>query len=145
MDGRFSLDASEKDILLISYIGYMTKEVKIGKQHSLKIQLTEDTQNIDEVVVIGYGSVKKSDLTGSVSSVKTAELQQTPMTSIDQGLVGRASGVQVIPTSGMPGAVASIRVRGSSSLQGGNEPLYVIDGFPVYSGSGFGNTGVRHR
>lgn len=145
MDGRFSLDASEKDILLISYIGYMTKEVKIGKQHSLKIQLTEDTQNIDEVVVIGYGSVKKSDLTGSVSSVKTAELQQTPMTSIDQGLVGRASGVQVIQTSGMPGAVASIRVRGSSSLQGGNEPLYVIDGFPVYSGSGFGNTGVRHR
>lgn len=129
MDGRFSLDASEKDILLISYIGYMTKEVKIGKQHSLKIQLTEDTQNIDEVVVIGYGSVKKSDLTGSVSSVKTAELQQTPMTSIDQGLVGRASGVQVIQTSGMPGAVASIRVRGSSSLQGGNEPLYVIDGF----------------
>lgn len=123
----------------------MTKEVKIGKQHSLKIQLTEDTQNIDEVVVIGYGSVKKSDLTGSVSSVKTAELQQTPMTSIDQGLVGRASGVQVIQTSGMPGAVASIRVRGSSSLQGGNEPLYVIDGFPVYSGSGFGNTGVRHR
>lgn len=110
-----------------------------------KIQLTEDTQNIDEVVVIGYGSVKKSDLTGSVSSVKTAELQQTPMTSIDQGLVGRASGVQVIQTSGMPGAVASIRVRGSSSLQGGNEPLYVIDGFPVYSGSGFGNTGVRHR
>ena len=121
----------------------MTKEVKIGKQHSLKIQLTEDTQNIDEVVVIGYGSVKKSDLTGSVSSVKTAELQQTPMTSIDQGLVGRASGVQVIQTSGMPGAVASIRVRGSSSLQGGNEPLYVIDGFPVYSGSGFGNTGGK--
>ena len=76
MDGRFSLDASEKDILLISYIGYMTKEVKIGKQHSLKIQLTEDTQNIDEVVVIGYGSVKKSDLTGSVSSVKTAELRK---------------------------------------------------------------------
>ena len=143
MNGHFSLDASEKDILLISYIGYMTKEVKIGKQRSLKIQLTEDTQNIDEVVVIGYGSVKKSDLTGAVSSVKTAELQQTPMTSIDQGLVGRASGVQVIQTSGMPGAVASIRVRGSSSLQGGNEPLYVIDGFPVYSGSGFGNTGGK--
>ena len=87
--------------------------------------------------------MKKSDLTGAVSSVKTAELQQTPMTSIDQGLVGRASGVQVIQTSGMPGAVASIRVRGSSSLQGGNEPLYVIDGFPVYSGSGFGNTGGK--
>lgn len=143
MDGRFSVDASEKDILQISYIGFITKEVTIGKQKSLKIQLAEDTRNLDEVVVIGYGSVKKSDLTGAVSSVKTAELQQTPMTSIDQGLAGRASGVQVIQTSGMPGAVASIRVRGSSSLQGGNEPLYVIDGFPVYSGGGFGNTGGK--
>ena len=65
------------------------------------------------------------------------------MTSIDQGLIGRASGVQVTQTSGMPGAVASIRVRGSSSIQGGNEPLYVIDGFPVYSGGGFGNTGGK--
>lgn len=143
MEGRFSIEASENDILQISYIGFITREIKIGKRTSLKVQLQEDTQNIDEVVVIGYGSVKKSDLTGSVSSVKTDELQQTPMTSIDQGLVGRASGVQVTQTSGMPGAVASIRVRGSSSLQGGNEPLYVIDGFPVYSGSGFGNTGGK--
>lgn len=103
--------------------------------------MIEDSKTIDEVVVIGYGSVKKSNLTGAVSSVKTTEIQQTPMTSIDQGLVGRASGVQVTQTSGMPGAVASIRVRGSSSLQGGNEPLYVIDGFPVYSGTGFGSTG----
>jgi TonB-linked SusC/RagA family outer membrane protein len=95
------------------------------------------------VVVIGYGSIRKSDLTGSVASIKTAEIQQTPMVSIDQGLVGRASGVQVTQTSGMPGATASIRVRGSSSLQGGNEPLYVIDGFPVYSGEGFGNTGGK--
>lgn len=143
IDGRFTLDISDKDILQISYIGYITKEIPTGKQSSFRIQLSEDTQKIDEVVVIGYGSVKKSDLTGSVSSVKTTELQQTPMTSIDQGLVGRASGVQVTQTSGMPGAVASIRVRGSSSLQGGNEPLYVIDGFPVYSGGGFGNTGGK--
>lgn len=143
MDGRFTLEISDKDLLVVSYIGFITKDVPVGKQSSIKIQLSEDTQKIEEVVVIGYGSVKKSDLTGSVSSIKTAELQQTPMTSIDQGLVGRASGVQVTQTSGMPGAVASIRVRGSSSLQGGNEPLYVIDGFPVYSGSGFGNTGGK--
>lgn len=143
LDGHFSLNASDKDVLLISYIGYISKEVVVGKQNTLKIVLLEDARKIDEVVVIGYGSVKKSDLTGAVSSIKTAELQQTPMTSIDQGLVGRASGVQVTQTSGMPGAVASIRVRGSSSLQGGNEPLYVIDGFPVYSGSGFGNTGGK--
>jgi TonB-linked SusC/RagA family outer membrane protein len=105
--------------------------------------LIEDTQTLDEVIIVGYGTVKKSDLTGSVSSIKTTEIQQTPMVSIDQGLVGRASGVQVIQTSGMPGATASIRVRGSSSLQGGNEPLYVIDGFPIYSGGGFGNTGGK--
>ena len=127
----------------ISYIGYVSKEIAIGRQTSVSVQLSEDTRAIDEVIVIGYGTVKKSDLTGSVSTVKTSEIQQTPMVSIDQGLVGRASGVQVIQTSGMPGAVASIRVRGSSSLQGGNEPLYVIDGFPVYTGSGFGNTGGK--
>ena len=145
LDGRFMLDAREKDVLQISYIGYLSKEVIVGKQRQrpLKVWMTEDTQNLDEVVVVGYGTMKKSDLTGSVSSVKTTELQQTPMTSIDQGLVGRASGVQVTQTSGMPGAVASIRVRGSSSLQGGNEPLYVIDGFPVYSGTGFGTTGGK--
>ncbi|MDR1722821.1 MAG: TonB-dependent receptor, partial [Tannerella sp.] len=109
----------------------------------LTVALAEDLNLLDEVVVIGYGTVKKSDLTGSVASVKTAQIQQTPIVSIDQGLTGRASGVQVTQTSGMPGAVASIRIRGSSSLQGGNEPLYVIDGFPVYAGSGFGNTGGK--
>ncbi|MCK5208128.1 MAG: SusC/RagA family TonB-linked outer membrane protein, partial [Cyclobacteriaceae bacterium] len=93
-------------------------------------------------------SIKKSDLTGSISSVKGEELERTPMQSIDQGLVGRAAGVVVTQTSGMPGSTASIRVRGTTSLQGGNEPLYVIDGFPVYAGSGYGNTsgtGSRER
>lgn len=141
IDGKFSLEVDNDATLIISYVGYNSMEVKA--KDNLKISLTENTQKIDEVVVIGYGSVKKSDLTGAVASVKTTELQQTPITSIDQGLVGRASGVQVTQTSGMPGAVASIRVRGSSSLQGGNEPLYVIDGFPVYSGTGFGNTGGK--
>lgn len=141
LDGLFSLTVPENALLEISYIGYTSKEIEVGKQSTLAIVMTEDSKSIDEVVVIGYGAVKKSNLTGAVASIKTTELQQTPMTSIDQGLVGRASGVQVTQTSGMPGAVASIRVRGSSSLQGGNEPLYVIDGFPVYSGTGFGTTG----
>ena len=143
IDGRFSLEAPGNAVLSISYIGYNAQDVKIGNRSSIKIALKEDTQDLDEVIVVGYGTQKKSDLTGAVSSVKTAELQQTPMTSIDQGLVGRASGVLVTQTSGMPGAVASIRVRGSSSLQGGNEPLYVIDGFPVYGGGGFGNSGGK--
>ncbi|WP_366139626.1 TonB-dependent receptor [uncultured Parabacteroides sp.] len=141
MDGHFVLEVEPGMVLEISYIGYNTQEIKVGQNSTLQIRLKEDAQAIDEVVVVGYGTQKKSDLTGAVTSVKTTELQQTPMTSIDQGLVGRASGVLVTQTSGMPGATASIRVRGSSSLQGGNEPLYVIDGFPVYSGSGFGNTG----
>ncbi|MDR1555841.1 MAG: TonB-dependent receptor, partial [Tannerellaceae bacterium] len=143
INGQFTLEVPENAILQVSYIGYLSKEVPVRGQSSLQIQLAEDLKAIDEVIVIGYGSIKKSDLTGSVSSVKTTEIQQTPMVSIDQGLIGRASGVQVIQTSGMPGATASIRVRGSSSLQGGNEPLYVIDGFPVYSGAGFGNTGGK--
>lgn len=141
IDGNFTLEVPAHAILLISYIGYVSQEVLVKNQNNLAILMIEDSKSIDEVVVIGYGSVKKSNLTGAVSSVKTTEIQQTPLTSIDQGLVGRASGVQVTQTSGMPGAVASIRVRGSSSLQGGNEPLYVIDGFPVYSGMGFGSTG----
>lgn len=141
--GSFTLEISSNAQLQVSYIGYINETVSVGNKNQLQVALKEDTQNIEEVVVIGYGTVKKSDLTGAVSSVKTADLQQTPMTSIDQGLVGRASGVQVIQTSGMPGAVASIRVRGSSSLQGGNEPLYVIDGFPVYSGGGLGEIGGK--
>jgi TonB-linked SusC/RagA family outer membrane protein len=142
-DGRFTLDVPPGAVLHISYIGYISREIPVGEASSLQIRLEEDTKAIEEVVVIGYGAIRKSDLTGSVSSVKTAEIQQTPIVSIDQGLAGRASGVQVIQTSGMPGATASIRVRGSSSLQGGNEPLYVIDGFPVYSGAGFGETGGK--
>jgi TonB-linked SusC/RagA family outer membrane protein len=140
VEGEFILLVADNATLQISYIGYINQEIQIRDQTILQIILKEDTRALDEVIVIGYGSIKKSNLTGAVSSIKTSELQQTPIVSIDQGLVGRASGVQVVQNSGIPGAVASIRVRGSSSLQGGNEPLYVIDGFPVYNSS-FGNTG----
>lgn len=145
LDGSYSIEADAGDVLIFSFVGFSTQEVTVGNSSSLNVQLSDDTKSLEEVVVIGYGAVKKSDLTGSVSSVKATEIQQTPITSIDQGLVGRASGVMVTQTSGMPGAVASIRIRGSSSLQGGNEPLYVIDGFPVYSGSGYGQTGGNAR
>ena len=141
-DGKYSLlNIPEGATLVFSFVGMKSQEVAVSGRSTIDITLNEEAIGIDEVVAIGYGTVKKSDLTGSVSSVKADELQSTPMTSIDQGLVGRASGVMVTQTSGMPGAIASIRVRGTSSLQGGNEPLYVIDGFPIYNGSGFGNTG----
>ena len=143
-NGNYSLsNIPENATLQFSFVGMKAQEIAVGGQSVVNVKMEDDAIGIEEVVAIGYGTVKKSDLTGAVSSVKTGELQQTPMTSIDQGLVGRASGVQVTQTSGMPGAVASIRVRGSSSIQGGNEPLYVIDGFPVYSGGGFGNTGGK--
>ena len=87
------------------------------------------------MVVVGYGTVKKSDLTGAVSSIKSEELQKLPMTSLDQGIQGRAAGVQVTNTSGAPGGQVSIRVRGGNSLSSSNEPLYVIDGFPVGAGA----------
>jgi len=145
-DGEYSiLNIPPNSILVFSFVGMRTEEVAVGNQTTINVTLEEETIGIDEVVAIGYGTVRKSDLTGSVSSVKAEELQATPITSIDQGLVGRAAGVMVTQTSGMPGAIASIRVRGTSSLQGGNEPLYVIDGFPVYNGTGFGNTGGSTR
>jgi len=148
LDGAYTItipDNIENPVLEFSFIGFSPQEVVVGTQTEIYVTLSDNLASLNEVVVIGYGAVKKSDLTGAVSSVKASEIQQTPITSIDQGLVGRASGVMVTQTSGMPGAVASIRIRGSSSLQGGNEPLYVIDGFPVYSGAGFGETGGNAR
>ncbi|MCK5102240.1 MAG: SusC/RagA family TonB-linked outer membrane protein, partial [Cyclobacteriaceae bacterium] len=138
----------EESILVFSSVGFTKEEVVVGNRTVIDLVLTTDVTALEEIVVIGYGSIKKSDLTGSISSVKGEELERTPMQSIDQGLVGRAAGVVVTQTSGMPGATASIRVRGTTSLQGGNEPLYVIDGFPIYAGSGYGNTsgtGNRER
>ena len=113
-DGKFKLSVStDTKTLIFSFVGMKSQECSVNGRQQIDIVLEEETVGIDEVIAIGYGTVKKSDLTGAVSSVKTGELQQTPMTSIDQGLIGRASGVQVTQTSGMPGAVASIRVRGS--------------------------------
>jgi len=144
LDGSYQLvipDEIQNPVLIFSFIGFDTQEVAVGNQTEIDVVLMDNFSALNEVIVVGYGAVKKSDLTGAVSSVKASDIQETPITSIDQGLVGRASGVMVTQTSGMPGAVASIRIRGSSSLQGGNEPLYVIDGFPIYSGGGFGETG----
>ncbi|MDP3432498.1 MAG: TonB-dependent receptor [Bacteroidota bacterium] len=146
MYGKYSItNVPGNATLQFSFVGMKSQEIAIAGKTTLNVVLEDETIGIDEVVAIGYGTVKKSVLTGSVSSIKVDELQATPMTSIDQGLVGRAAGVMVTQTSGMPGAIASIRVRGTSSLQGGNEPLYVIDGFPIYNGSGFGNTGGGSR
>lgn len=131
MDGKYSLTISSGASLLISYIGYNTQEVKAGSGNVVNISLREDTEALDEVVIIGYGTVKKSDLTGSVGSVQMKDVSKVGVTSADRALQGQIAGVQVNAKTGQPGEGMMIRVRGGNSLAGGNDPLYVIDGMPV--------------
>lgn len=130
VEGNFSLKASPNAILQITYIGYLAQEISTEGKNSFTIVLVEDTKALDEIVVIGYGIVRKSDLTGSVSTVKGTDLNAFPVANITQALAGRATGVQVLQNTGRPGASISLRIRGTNSIMGGNEPLYVIDGFP---------------
>ncbi len=129
-DGNFTIEANTEDALQVSYIGYEPQSVVIGDQTQLNIILKAGNK-LDEVVVIGYGTTKKSDLTGSVASVSSEEITQVPSARVDQVLQGRAAGVQVTQTSGAPGAGTAIRVRGGNSITGSNEPLWVIDGIVV--------------
>ncbi len=130
-DGKFTLAYDSPDnVLVFSFVGYEPKEVTIGTQTELQISLVEDISTLQEIVVIGYGEVKKSDLTGAMSTVKGDNLNRTPTASVDQLLQGKAAGLQVITTSGEPGAGATIRIRGLSSFNGSNSPLMVVDGFP---------------
>lgn len=131
VDGRFSLTVKESSSLLVSYIGYTEKQIPVGNQTNMNIMLAEDAELIDEVVVIGYGTVKKSDLTGAVGSVAMKNVNKVGITSADRALQGQIPGVAVNARTGQPGESMMIRVRGSNSLTGGNEPLYVIDGMPV--------------
>ena len=133
MNGQYTLEVPAGAVLQISYIGYNTQEVKVGNVNVVNISLREDSEALDEVVVIGYGTVKKSDLTGAVGSVQMKDVSQVGITSADRALQGQVAGVQVNARTGQPGEAMMIRVRGSNSLAGGNEPLYVIDGMPVES------------
>ena len=129
LDGKYTLNATSDATLQFSYIGFLTQEVTVENQSIIDIKLQPDLEQLEEVVVVGYGTVKKSDLTGSVSSIKADELNATPTVRLDQALVGKVAGVQVTPTSSAPGAAATIRIRGSNSISANNEPLFVIDGF----------------
>jgi len=142
IDGEFNLSIPENAIIQISYIGYITKEIPSGNQKHFQIQLAEDSQSLDEVVVIGYGTMKKRDLTGSVSSIKADDIKKSPVTSLDQALQGKAAGVQVTQASSAPGGQVAIRIRGGNSLSSSNEPLYVVDGYPVSAGTSAGGTGA---
>lgn len=128
IDGKFALTVPDRAVLVVSFIGYLSQEVKIDNKSVFRIVLSEDTQKLDEVVVVGYGTMKKSDLTGSSASVKDEVLGQRTVTSFGQALSGRVSGVNISTNSGRPGGRASIRIRGNSSISVTNDPLYVVDG-----------------
>jgi TonB-linked SusC/RagA family outer membrane protein len=134
VDGRYSLNVPSGSTLIYSFIGYKTHEETLSDRTAIDISLVEDTEMLDEIVVIGYGTVRKSDLTGSVSSVKAEALTSIPATNIMQAMVGRAPGVYVRQNNGEPGGTISVRIRGTNSIQGSNEPLYVVDGF-LYNGN----------
>ena len=127
-DGNFSLQAKAGDVLQVSYMGYKAQEVKVTGAGPLRVTLEPDNVQLQEVVAIGYGTMKKSDLTGSVASVSADQLLKAPVSGLDQALQGRAAGVTVTSASGQPGEAATIRIRGIGSALGGNDPLYVVDG-----------------
>ena len=134
MDGKFTLSVPQGSTLVISYIGYHPQEIKIRKRTALHVILKEDNQLLEEVVVVGYGTVKKSDLTGSVSGVSTRQFKNQPVKRVENILQGRTPGVEVTATSGVPGAGMKVRVRGTTSINKSSDPLYVIDGIISSSG-----------
>lgn len=133
-DGSFSIDAPANSTLVFTYVGFAEQEVKAGDA-AMTINLSRDIKTLDQLVVIGYGTVKRRDVTGSISSVGAAQIEKVPVTSLQQSLQGRASGVQITNNDGSPGANVSVLIRGVGSLaSGGNEPLYVVDGYPLGGG-----------
>ncbi|MEJ7738348.1 MAG: TonB-dependent receptor [Chitinophagaceae bacterium] len=133
-DGTFTIDvAGAESILVISYVGYDTKEISVANQTNVTIVLLQNNTNLNDVVVVGYGTLRRKDLTGSVASVGSAAIKDLAVTRIDQALLGKVAGVQVKPVSGEPGASTQIRIRGIGSISAGAGPLYVVDGFPTSS------------
>ena len=135
MDGRYTLNNVPEDaVIQVSYIGYQTQEFKVGSSGLARVVLSEDTEMLDEVVVVGYGVQKKSDVSVSVASVKAEALANNPATDFRQALVGKMPGVQVTIPSGDPEGSVSIRVRGISTVNAGSDPLYIVDGVPMERG-----------
>lgn len=135
--GRYAIKVPENNaVLLFTFVGFSPKEAAVDGRAVINITLEDKPSSLNEVVVVGYGSQKRQDLTGSVASIAEKDIKSLPITSADQALQGRAAGVQVTQNSSAPGGSTTIRIRGGNSIQGGNEPLYVIDGIPVYNDSG---------
>ena len=131
IEGKYSVEATDTDVLVFSYVGFATQEIPVGAQAVIDVVLEEDYGELDEVVVIGYGTTKKSDLTGSVAAIDTKDFNKGQINTPQQLLTGRVAGLSVTPGDGEPGGGATIRIRGGSSLSASNDPLFVIDGVPI--------------
>ena len=131
LDGNYTIKANPGDVLSFSYLGMTTKDVKVGKQTVINVSMSDDDKLLDEVVVVGYGKMKRSDLTGSVVSVNSKAIEKSVPTSVDQVLQGRAAGVQIQANTGTPGGSTTIRIRGTNSLNATSQPIFVIDGIII--------------
>ncbi|MFD2932801.1 SusC/RagA family TonB-linked outer membrane protein [Spirosoma flavum] len=130
--GHYKMDVPNVDgTLIFSFVGYLSQEVSVGNRVTLDVVLKADNKTLDEIVVVGYGTVKRKDLTGAVGSVNTQEIKELAVARIDQALLGKVAGVQVKTVSGDPGAAPQIKIRGIGSISAGSNPLYVVDGFPI--------------
>ncbi|GAB3970327.1 TonB-dependent receptor [Spirosoma terrae] len=131
-NGTYRLAVPDQSaVLVFSFVGYLSQELSVGNRTSVDVQLAPDNKSLEEVVVVGYGTVKKSDLTGSVSKVGETDIKATPIVALDRAMQGRVAGVHVTTNSAQPGGTTTVRIRGTGSVNAGNEPLYVIDGYPT--------------
>ncbi|NND05642.1 MAG: SusC/RagA family TonB-linked outer membrane protein [Saprospiraceae bacterium] len=136
LNGKFALDVpDDANVLEVSYTGYASQEVLLDGKSTFDIQLAESISELDEVVVVGYGTVRKRDLTGSVGSLDAREFEDEVISNVSQGLQGKVAGVNVTTNGGAPGGAMIVRIRGNNSVIGGNDPLYVVDGFPITAGN----------
>ena len=126
-DGNYSISVSQGEVLEFSYIGFVTQNIPVGTQTTINVSMETDTQSLDEVVVIGYGTQKRADLTSAISTIDASELQKSPVAQVVQGFQGKVAGVQ-ISSLGSPGETPEINIRGINSLYGNSAPLFVVDG-----------------
>lgn len=131
LDGKFSIEAEPSNVLVVSYVGMTTQEIKVGNSKNFTVIMRDDSKVLSEIVVVGYGTQKKKDLTTAVSTVSAKDFDVRPIVSAGQAIEGKAAGVQVIQPNGAPGGETVIRVRGTTSFNGNSDPLYVVDGVPV--------------
>ncbi|WPP50707.1 SusC/RagA family TonB-linked outer membrane protein [Catalinimonas niigatensis] len=131
IDGNFNLNVSTDDVLLISFIGHLTQEIPVNEKTNISVSLEEDIAQLDEIVVVGYGEMKRSDMSSAQTSIGSEEIEKTVNTTIEQAIQGRAAGVYVTQNTGQPGGGISVNIRGVNSINGSNEPLYVIDGVQI--------------